>query len=192
MILRSAPKGTTEPPRREVRQDPTEHRITDPDSFKTRMPSTPCDGSREDLRRSFAAFATSRFHCASTPDHQSWSQRSEGFLEVRVVRRRSSLRTSKPASRSPRKMLETSPTSICVICRFSVRLSGHHGHRTHKCRPGSLGERDMVCCSGHEAGRRRAIGVVAALPINPRATTPMVRRWVAGTPWRHSDPEGRA
>ena len=30
---------------------------------------------------------------------------------------------------------------------------------------------------GYEAGRRRAIGVVAALSINPRSTTPMVRRW---------------
>ncbi len=57
--------------------------------------------------------------------------------------------------------------------------------------PGSLGERDEVCCPGHEAGRRRTIGVVAALSINPRATTPMVRRWVAGTPMRPSGPEGR-
>ena len=57
--------------------------------------------------------------------------------------------------------------------------------------PGSLGERDAVCCSGYEAGRRRAIGGVAALPVNLRATTPMVRRWAAGTPKRHSGPEGR-
>ncbi len=28
-------------------------------------------------------------------------------------------------------------------------------------------------------------------PRLPRATTPMVRRWVAGTPMRHGDPEGR-
>jgi len=61
----------------------------------------------------------------------------------------------------------------------------------HKYGPGSLGECDAVCCSGYETGRRRAIGVVAALPINPRATTPMVRRWAAGTHWRHSGPEGR-
>ena len=57
--------------------------------------------------------------------------------------------------------------------------------------PGSPGRRDPVCCSGYEAGRRRAVGVVAALSINPRTTTPMVRRWVAGTPERHSGPEGR-
>ena len=37
-------------------------------------------------------------------------------------------------------------------------------------------------CSGSVAGRRRAIGVVVVLPINPRATTPMVRRWAAETP----------
>ncbi len=61
----------------------------------------------------------------------------------------------------------------------------------HKCRPGSPGERDAVCSPGYEGGRRRAIGVVAALSINPRATTPMVRRWVAGTPKRHGGPEGR-
>ncbi len=30
-----------------------------------------------------------------------------------------------------------------------------------------------------------------SLSINPRATTPMVRRWAAGTPMRHSGPEGR-
>ncbi len=49
----------------------------------------------------------------------------------------------------------------------------------------------MRSAPGYEAGRRRAIGVVAALPINPRVTTPMVRRWSAGTHWRHSGPEGR-
>jgi len=57
--------------------------------------------------------------------------------------------------------------------------------------PGSPGRRDPVCCPGNEAGRRRTIGMVAALSINPRATTPMVRRWSAGTPKRHSGPEGR-
>ena len=67
--------------------------------------------------------------------------------------------------------------------RFADDRTNPHRH--------SPGTRDAVCCSGYEAGRRRAIGVVAALPINPRATTPMVRRWVAGTPKRHVGPEGR-
>ncbi len=58
--------------------------------------------------------------------------------------------------------------------------------------PGSLGECDAVRFPGYEAGRRRAIGVVAALSINRRATTSMVRRWAAGTPMRHSGPEGRS
>ncbi len=53
------------------------------------------------------------------------------------------------------------------------------------------GKRDEIRSPGYEAGRRRAIGVVAASSINPRATTPMVRRWVAGTPKRHGAPEGR-
>jgi len=74
------------------------------------------------------------------------------------------------------------------LCRYKLPATRP---TPHKCRPGSLGERDAVGSPGYEAGRRRAIGVVAALPINPRATTPMVRRWVAGTPTRHSGPEGR-
>ncbi len=53
------------------------------------------------------------------------------------------------------------------------------------------GERDAVFSPGYEAGRRRAIGVVAAIPIDPQATTPMVRRWAVGTPERHSGAEGR-
>ncbi len=40
----------------------------------------------------------------------------------------------------------------------------------HNVIPGSLGERDAVCCSGYEAGRRRAIGVVAALQSSTYAT----------------------
>jgi len=46
--------------------------------------------------------------------------------------------------------------------------------------PGNPRGRAIRCiCSGDEAGRRRAIGVVAALSRRPRATTPMVRRWSA-------------
>ena len=44
------------------------------------------------------------------------------------------------------------------------------------------GTRDEICSPGFEVGRRRAVGVVAALTINPRATMPMARRWAAGTP----------
>ncbi len=53
------------------------------------------------------------------------------------------------------------------------------------------GGRIEFCCPGYEAGHRRSLGVVAALSINPHATTPMGRRWAAGTPMRHSRPEGR-
>ena len=59
----------------------------------------------------------------------------------------------------------------------------------HKVLPGSLG-RDAVCCSGYEEGRRRALGVVAALST----TNARPRRWrdvAAGTPMRHGGPEGR-
>jgi len=61
----------------------------------------------------------------------------------------------------------------------------------HNVIPGSPGRHDAVFCSGYEAGRRRTIGVVAALQSPPRATTPMVRRWDVGTRKRHSGPEGR-
>jgi len=57
--------------------------------------------------------------------------------------------------------------------------------------PGSPGTRDEVCSPGYEAGRRRAIGVVAAVQSTTHATAPMVRRWGAVTPRRHSGPEGR-
>ncbi len=57
--------------------------------------------------------------------------------------------------------------------------------RPHKCRPGSPGRRDAVRSPGYEAGRRRAIGVVAALP----STHARPRRWCdAGPPGRNSVP----
>ncbi len=53
----------------------------------------------------------------------------------------------------------------------------------HKCRPGSPGRRDAVCSPGNEGGRRRTIGVVAALP----ASHARPRRWCgAGSPGRQS------
>ncbi len=66
-----------------------------------------------------------------------------------------------------------------TLCRIDLQASRRSPHNVQ---PGSLGERDAVSSPGYEAGRRRAIGVVAALSINPRATTPMVRRWTDGTP----------
>jgi len=44
------------------------------------------------------------------------------------------------------------------------------------------GKTQFPLCSTSVAGRQRAIGVVAAVSINPPSTTPMVRRWGAGTP----------
>jgi len=108
------------------------------------------------------------------------------------------------------------PTGVpgLTLCRINLPAPRPAPHNVI---PGSLGERDAVCSPGDEAGRRRAIGVVVALPnprsagervrpssrsedgsdrsqarvgrgaqgalaINPRATTPMVRRWAAETP----------
>ncbi len=75
-----------------------------------------------------------------------------------------------------------------TLCRIDQPATRHAPHNVI---PGSPGRHDEVCSPGAEVGRRRAIGVVAAPPINPRATTPMARRWAAGTPMRHSGPEGR-
>ncbi len=86
--------------------------------------------------------------------------------------------------RKPRPIGVPGP-HLCRIDLSAVRPT------QHKCRPGSPGERDAVTSPGSEEGRRRAIGVVAALSIYPLATTTMVRRWVAGTPMRPSGPEGR-
>ncbi len=67
---------------------------------------------------------------------------------------------------------------FCAGATSRLRLAS----RT-KCGPGSPGERDAVCSTGYEAGRRRAIGGVAALP----ATSARPRRWCdAGAPGRQS------
>ncbi len=65
----------------------------------------------------------------------------------------------------------------------------------HKSIPGSLGERDAVSSPGYEAGRRRAIGVVAALPrIPPRdhADGATLGRWDADASRRPRRPGMRA
>ncbi len=90
-------------------------------------------------------------------------------------------------TRSPRKPRPIGVPGL-TLCRIDHPASRRSPHNVT---PGSLGERDAVSSSGYEAGRRRAIGVVAAFSINPRATTPMARRWAAGTPMRHGGPEGR-
>ena len=85
----------------------------------------------------------------------------------------------------PRPSMDTRKTAAPSGCRVrhcagsASRLRG--APRTMS-QPGSLGERDEVSSPGYEAGRRRAIGVVAALAIYPRATTLMARRWTDGTP----------
>ncbi len=53
------------------------------------------------------------------------------------------------------------------LCRYDLPAERS---APHKCRPGSPGTRDAGCSTGYEAGRRRAIGVVAALSIIQRAT----------------------
>ena len=103
-----------------------------------------------------------------------------------------SARKQRPAQRQNPTRARGKPRPIGVpgltLCRNDHPASRPSQHNVI---PGSHGERDAVCSPGSETGRRRTIGVVAALTINPRATTPMVRRWAAGTPKRHSGPEGR-
>ena len=64
-----------------------------------------------------------------------------------------------------------------TLCRIDQPATRHAPHNVI---PGSPGRHDEVCSPGAEVGRRRAIGVIAAPPINPRATTPMARRWALG------------
>ena len=53
----------------------------------------------------------------------------------------------------------------------------HRGTLRTMATPGNPRGTPSRCTSPlHEAGRRRAIGVVAAVPLTPRATAPMVRR----------------
>jgi len=67
-----------------------------------------------------------------------------------------------------------------TLCRIDLQVSRRSPHNVQ---PGSHGERDAVCSPGFEAGRRRAIGVVAAL----QATHERPRRWCdAGPMGRHS------
>ncbi len=75
-----------------------------------------------------------------------------------------------------------------TLCRIDQPATRHAPHNVI---PGSPGRHDEVCSPGAEVGRRRAIGVIAAPPINPRATTPMARRWDPGTRKRPRVPEGR-
>ncbi len=74
------------------------------------------------------------------------------------------------------------PTGVpgLTLCRIDLQVSWR---ATHNVIPGSPGERLEVSSPGYEAGRRRAIGVVAALP----STHARPRRWCdAGTPGRNS------
>ena len=87
---------------------------------------------------------------------------------------------------------EIRATSGCRVRHCAGTTIRHRDALRKMALTGSPGRRDAVYLPGSEEGRRRAIGVVAALSINPRSTTPMVRRWVVGTPKRHSDPEGRS
>ncbi len=60
-----------------------------------------------------------------------------------------------------------------------------------KCGPGSPGERDVVCCSGWEAGRRRTICVVAALSTRARLASESGRRREARTALTAASEGGR-
>ena len=76
-----------------------------------------------------------------------------------------------------------------TLCRNDHPVSWRSSHNVI---PGSPGERDEVCSPGYEAGRRRAIGVVAALAINQRTTAPMVRRGAAKGATRKAGVEAAA
>ncbi len=115
---------------------------------------------------------------------------AEGRRGVRVRRVPDHSRIRSAHTGHVGKARSTGTCRVRYWCLIDLPDPRHAPLRKGRCRA-LHGKRDEVCCPGHEAGRRRTIGVVAALSINPRATTPMVRRWVAGTPMRPSGPEGR-
>ncbi len=96
------------------------------------------------------------------------------------------------ANRSRQGQAENSPQRGAG---YVIVLRTHHPAPLTRCAqwryPAPSGSAMRSALPAHKAGRRRIIGVVAALSINQRATTPMVRRWAAGTHWHHSGPEGR-
>jgi hypothetical protein len=49
-----------------------------------------------------------------------------------------------------------------TMCWIDHPVARRHEHIV---KPGSLGERDVVCSPGSEAGRRRSISVVAAVSV---------------------------
>ncbi len=115
---------------------------------------------------------------SSDPDTPAASVRHAGWKPV-------------PTDAKLLEHVESGATTGCRARYCAGSTPRHCGASRTMALPGSLGERDDGISSGDEEGRRRTIGVVAALPTNPRATTPMVRRWAAGTPMRHGGPEGR-
>ena len=64
-----------------------------------------------------------------------------------------------------------------TLCRIDQPASRRPPHNVI---PGSLGERLEISSPGCEEGRRRAIGVVAALPVSPARP----RRWCDAEPLR--------
>ncbi len=86
-----------------------------------------------------------------------------------------------PKSRPPRAREKPPPPRGAGHAIVPERTPGAASRSRTMALPGSPGERDAVCFPGYEAGRRRAIGVVAALP----ASHARPRRWCdAGSPGR--------
>ena len=101
-----------------------------------------------------------------------------GRLEARPHNvRRPGLDPNPKQTRSPRKPRPIGVPGL-TLCRIDHPASRRSPHNVT---PGSPGERDAVCSSGYEAGRRRAIGVVAAVS----STHARPRRW------RDAGPPGR-
>ena len=90
-----------------------------------------------------------------------------------------SARKQRPAQRQNPTRARGKPRPIGVpgltLCRIDAPASPCPPHNVI---PGSLARRDEVSSPGYEAGRRRTIGVVAALPI----TSARPRRWCDAGP----------
>ncbi len=82
-----------------------------------------------------------------------------------------------------------------LLSRLRDRPPGCHRCGRSPLNPHSAGERVRLSSRSEDGSDRSQArvgrGAQGALAINQQATTPMVRRWAAGTPMRQSGPEGR-
>ena len=133
--------------------------------------------------------------CAGSDRDSDTQRRPDPVLSIhrRPIRQSVSSTKSEPHVAAAASVTVTSssrgiapPSGVpgSALCRIDPPGTRHVAHNAATGLPREA--RPAGFSPGHEAGRRRPIGVVAALQIHHRATTPMGRRWAA-----EGGPEGR-